>query len=193
MFYICIISDEFIGWTNFSVLGFFHVTFPLFFSDSGRKKLRFTTNEEREHISLLRAYIGDFLRYLQRSGFCRVKSVESAKTPSHSSSSKSKSFFGKSSHSNKRKTATVRSNSTVRSRSSSIIFEMEDGVEAVYVKKSILPNGGILFCELGICEPFVYMKLYALEASRFQNDLLKARTGAMTSNSTTRSGTLNRY
>ena len=70
---------------------------------------------------------------------------------------------------------------------------MEDGVEAVYVKKSILPNGGILFCELGICEPFVYMKLYALEASRFQNDLLKARTGAMTSNSTTRSGTLNRY
>ena len=36
-------------------------------------------------------------------------------------------------------------------------------------QRTILTGCGILFCELGICEPFVYMKMYALEASRLPN------------------------
>ena len=47
-------------------------------------------------------------------------------------------------------------------------FVTFEDVEPVYVKKSV-PGIGILFCELGICEPFVYMKTYALEASRIPN------------------------
>ena len=39
------------------------------------------------------------------------------------------------------------SSSQTRSRSSSLASA--EAVEAVYVKKSVLPNGGILFCELG--------------------------------------------
>ena len=45
-----------------------------------------------------------------------------------------------------------------------------EDVGPVYVKKSV-PGIGIIFCELGICEPFVYMKTYALEASRIPNTI----------------------
>ena len=51
--------------------------------------------------------------------------------------------------------------------SSPQIQKREVEIEPVYVKKSV--SGGILFFELGICEPFVYMKMYALEASRLPN------------------------
>ena len=37
------------------------------------------------------------------------------------------------------------------------------------LKEQFFTGCGILFCELGICEPFVYMKMYALEASRLPN------------------------
>ena len=47
-------------------------------SESGEKKLRFSSNEEREHLSVLKSYIGDYLRYLQHSGFSRIKITQSS-------------------------------------------------------------------------------------------------------------------
>lgn len=109
---------------------------------SAKKKLRFSSIEEREHSSVLRSYIGDFLRYLEsQMGFVRVRL---------SDSNSNKDFFGK------------------KRRSSDL-----PKIEPVFVKKSV-PGSGILFTEVGICEPFVYMKMYALEAAKFSK---KSRNG----------------
>ena len=105
-----------------------------------RKKLRISAIEEREHSSILKSYMGDYLRYLKTLGFSRVRTKEEIRTDKSKAS-----FFAK----NPRRNRDADANS-------------------YFVKKS-LPNGTLYF-EVGICEPFVFMKFYGLETSRLPND-----------------------
>ena len=79
-------------------------------SESGEKKLRFSSNEEREHLSVLKSYIGDYLRYLQHSGFSRIKITQSS---SRKSSENDKNiFFNKAKSRPRRSTGAGGSSST---------------------------------------------------------------------------------
>ena len=106
-----------------------------------RKKLRISAIEEREHSSILKSYMGDYLRYLKTLGFSRVRTKEDGIR-----TDKSKAFFA-AKHPKRNRDADANS---------------------YFVKKS-LPNGTLYF-EVGICEPFVFMKFYGLETSRLPNN-----------------------
>ena len=99
-----------------------------------RKKLRISAIEEREHSSILKSYMGDYLRYLKTMGFSRVRTKEDGLDP------KPKPFF------------------QTRKDGKSSAKEM---INTYFVKKSLV--NGTLFFQVGMCEPFVYMKFYGLE------------------------------
>lgn len=141
---------------------------------AGAKTIRFSSIQDREHASVLRSYICDFLRYLESQfGFAHVKIATSSGEGQQSDSSRKVSdFFNSRSNGRRRSSATSKVNL--------------HNIESMYVKKSV-PGSGILFCEVGVCEPFVYMKMYAMEASRFMLNRFKeepSSNGNPTSTST---------
>ena len=101
-----------------------------------RKKLRISAIEEREHSSILKSYMGDYLRYLKTMGFSRVRTKEDGLDPK-------KAFF------------------QTRSKDGKSSNAKEMMINTYFVKKSLV--NGTLFFQVGMCEPFVYMKFYGLE------------------------------
>jgi hypothetical protein len=141
-------------------------------ADSGRKQLRQSPIEERDHINIVRTFIQEYVRYLQTLGFINIKKTKpetSAKLPRTTSTSRSSksNFFDKADAAAKRRSS---SGGTSTSNQKLQMKKMENGGghhgrdESIYLQKSV--PGGLLLFEVGVCEPFVYMKLYSLEAAR---------------------------
>ena len=103
------------------------------------KPLRVNQNE-RFHGDLLTNFFQEYLQYLQTLGFVPIDLKSSKKSRSSD------------------ETGVRRRHTTGKSS------KIEN--KTLYLQKSLL--GGILIFEIGICEPFFYTKLHALEASRIQ-------------------------
>ena len=112
------------------------------------------------HAGLVSHYAQEYIQYLQTLGFMLIE----LRPPPAQSSKRSKSSLGEEGGAGRRRHTTGRAGpggGTARQTS--------------YLQKSLL--GGILIFEIGVCEPFFYTKLHALEAGRIQLRTSQATTG----------------
>ena len=160
-------------------------------SQSGLKVLRVTSNEEREHVSTVKQYMHDYVRYLNSLGFTKISTTTEQATntklggrglrPRSSSSSSKKNQKHpplQSKRNHHHSPLTVNSNSNSASTPLASNRGRKQG-ESIFVKKVVA--GGIILFELGVCEPFVYMKIHALEDSSLTSNAIVVENGLQNS------------
>ena len=153
-----------------------------------------TSNEEREHVSTVKQYMHDYVRYLNSLGFTKISTTtEHVATYTklggrglrpRSSSSSSKKNQKHPALQSKRSTnhhspLTVNSNSNSASNTPLASNRGRKQGESIFVKKVVA--GGIILFELGVCEPFVYMKIHALEDSSLTSNAIVVENGLQNS------------
>ena len=114
-------------------------------SPTGSPKPMRVNQNERFHSDLLSHFFQEYIQYLQTLGFILIDLKQNT-------SKKSRSI------------APQDDTNVVRRRHTTGKAKTESKTK--FLQKSLL--GGILIFEIGICEPFFYTKLHAMEASRIQ-------------------------
>ena len=150
-----------------------------------------TSNEEREHVSTVKQYMHDYVRYLNSLGFTKISTTTEQATntklggrglrPRSSSSSSKKNQKHpplQSKRNHHHSPLTVNSNSNSASTPLASNRGRKQG-ESIFVKKVVA--GGIILFELGVCEPFVYMKIHALEDSSLTSNAIVVENGLQNS------------
>lgn len=109
---------------------------------------------------------------------CRIKPIDKAKKASDKEDPK-----------REKKRGTFFSSRSSSSRSSTKIKlrpgeDLDEATTSIYVKRSA--NNGLQLFELGVCEPFVYFKMYVLEAYRVVPQMSRGYSSTMGKSSLTR-------
>ncbi len=150
-------------------------------SSGGKRILRPSNIEIRNHHHLVDNYIREYVQYLYNIGFLPIQAASSSSSPggggsaSPSRMTSSKGFFQRTasptaSGSDKQKAAGSRRTSLLANGNNSLALAASGGSSSGGHETRILQKtvaGGLLVVEVGLSEPFIYMKLYALESTRF--------------------------